>query len=104
MTRVISGNEVIENWPFRPEDLSAVKGKTVVIIQAGDNSASEIYVRNKCKKLAEYGMISRREFFPKESVDDMVKRIVSAITKANQDPNVIGIMCQLPLYSELKPY
>lgn len=104
MTRVISGNEVIENWPFRPEDLAAVKGKRVVIIQAGENCASDIYVRNKCKKLAEYGMISCREFFPKESVEDMLKRIISTITQANQDPNVIGIMCQLPLYSELKPY
>ena len=104
MTKVIYGSEVIENWPFRPEDLTAVKGKTVVIIQAGENCASDIYVRNKCKKLAEYGMISRRVSFPKESVEDMIKHIVFTITQANQDPNVIGIMCQLPLYRELKPY
>ena len=104
MTRVIFGSEVVKNWPFYPEDLKAVQGKVVVIIQAGENAASDIYVRNKCKKLAEYGIISRREIFPKESEEIMVKRIIFYITQANQDPNVIGIMCQLPLYSELRPY
>ena len=53
MTRVIFGSEVNKNWPFYPEDLKAVQGKVVVIIQAGENAASDIYVRNKCKKLAE---------------------------------------------------
>jgi len=69
-----------------------VPGLTVVLV--GEDSASEIYVRNKEKAARKTGMDSRIERLPATAGEDEVLR---AVTRLNADPTVHGILVQLPL-------
>jgi methylenetetrahydrofolate dehydrogenase (NADP+)/methenyltetrahydrofolate cyclohydrolase len=69
-------------------------------VLVGDDRPSQIYVRNKHKKANEAGMISRRVDLaataPQSQIEDVVGELAA-------DPNVHGILCQLPLPSGLDP-
>jgi methylenetetrahydrofolate dehydrogenase (NADP+)/methenyltetrahydrofolate cyclohydrolase len=67
-------------------------GLTVVI--AGDNPASRVYVRNKIKACSEAAFDSRHVEFP-ESVTTAT--LLHEIERLNGDPEVHGILVQLPL-------
>ena len=67
-------------------------GLTVVI--AGENPASRVYVRNKIKACAEAAFDSRHVEFP-ESVTTAT--LLHEIERLNGDPEVHGILVQLPL-------
>jgi methylenetetrahydrofolate dehydrogenase (NADP+)/methenyltetrahydrofolate cyclohydrolase len=69
-----------------------VPGLAVMIV--GENPASLLYVRNKLKACAEMGIRSYRFDFP-VSVDQA--EVVRRINALNEDPNVHGILVQLPL-------
>lgn len=99
MTKVIFGNELVNEWVFHPEDLKAVKGKTVVILKANDDPASDIYVRNKMRELNKFGICVNLLTFP--NVPEIATQMIANITAASCRSDVIGIMCQLPFYPEL---
>lgn len=69
-----------------------VPGLAVIIV--GNNPASEVYVRNKEKACAEIGIRSLR-FSLLEDVSE--KEILDIISELNSDPDVNGILVQLPL-------
>ena len=69
-----------------------VPGLAVVLV--GDNSASQIYVRNK-EKACEY--VGIKSFSHKFSEDFSEEEILQLIKKLNQDKSVNGILVQLPL-------
>jgi methylenetetrahydrofolate dehydrogenase (NADP+)/methenyltetrahydrofolate cyclohydrolase len=74
------------------EERGIVPGLTVVLV--GDNPASEVYVRSKEKAAREAGMNSAVLRLPATvPVDDLV----SAVEQLDEDPNVHGILVQLPL-------
>ena len=66
----------------------------LVVVLASDDPASAIYVRNKPKACAEVGIRSTQHNLPSdappEAVLDLVRRL-------NEDPDVDGILVQLPL-------
>ncbi len=66
----------------------------LAVILVGDDPASAIYVRNKMRACAEVGIRSFRYDFPRE-VDPQV--VIATIEKLNADPEVHGILVQLPL-------
>ncbi|MDR3249975.1 MAG: bifunctional methylenetetrahydrofolate dehydrogenase/methenyltetrahydrofolate cyclohydrolase, partial [Mycoplasmataceae bacterium] len=67
---------------------------SIVIIQIGNNQASNVYVRNKlklCEKLAVNGKLKHLE----ENIAEI--ELIKLIKNLNDDKNVNGILVQLPL-------
>jgi len=67
-------------------------GLAVIIV--GDNAASKVYVANKVKACTEVGLHSTVYAFPAETPDTVVE---AEIQRLNADPQVHGILVQLPL-------
>lgn len=70
----------------------------LAVILVGDDPASHVYVRNKIKATEAVGMISREERLPHDTDFDTVAQV---IRKLNNDPDVHGILLQLPLPDHL---
>jgi methylenetetrahydrofolate dehydrogenase (NADP+) / methenyltetrahydrofolate cyclohydrolase len=73
-------------------DRGIVPGIAVVIV--GNNPASEVYVRNKSKAVAESGMIAFDRKLPATASET---ELIDLIAKLNTDEEVNGILVQLPL-------
>jgi methylenetetrahydrofolate dehydrogenase (NADP+)/methenyltetrahydrofolate cyclohydrolase len=78
------------------KQLKAQKGITpgLAVVLVGNDPASEVYVRNKEKAVAEAGMNSYPHHLP---VDTSQKDLLALIARLNADKNVHGILVQLPL-------
>ena len=70
----------------------------LAVILAGNDPASEIYVRNKGNGCAETGMYSRTIRLPEETTQ---AELEAAIGELNADPAIHGILVQLPLPKHL---
>lgn len=74
------------------KDKGIVPGLTVVLV--GEDSASEVYVRNKIKQTRDVGMISNEI---KLSEDTSQIQLLAELQQLNSDDAVHGILVQLPL-------
>lgn len=74
----------------------AAQGKTcaLAVIQVGVDPASSVYVRNKKKACAYIGIESLSYELPEETTEE---ELLALIQKLNDNPDVHGILCQLPL-------
>jgi len=77
-------------------DHGLTPGLAVVLV--GEDPASQVYVRNKGKQTLEAGMNSYEH---KLSEATGQEELLALITKLNDDPNVHGILVQLPLPSQI---
>lgn len=75
-----------------------VPGLAVVLV--GSDAASEVYVRMKVRTCGEVGMLSHSHVLPE---DVTVDELFALIDRLNSDPEVHGILVQLPLPPHL-PY
>ncbi len=66
---------------------------TLVVISVGDNPASKVYVKQKEKKALEVGYSFTNLHYDTISSEELLEEIKSL----NNDPNVTGIIVQLPL-------
>ena len=73
-------------------DRGLVPGLAVVLV--GENPASEVYVRNKSKAVAEAGMQPFDQQLPETTSEAELLDLVATL---NADPQVNGILVQLPL-------
>ena len=78
------------------KDHDIVPGLAVVLV--GEDPASQIYVRNKGKLTAEVGMKSFEHLLP---ADTSQKQLLTLIEGLNGDPEVHGILVQLPLPDQI---
>lgn len=81
------------------EEIDVFKEKTSVtpglaVVLAGDDPASQVYVRNKIKGCEEVGIKSFAYFLP-ASVSEV--ELLQLIDRLNEDVKVHGILVQLPL-------
>ena len=67
-------------------------GLAVVIV--GNDPASEVYVRNKCRACEAVGFYSEKY---EMSGDATEEELIALIDKLNEDKNIHGILVQLPL-------
>jgi len=78
--------------------VEALKAKGVIpglaVILVGNNPASEIYVRNKGKGCEETGMLSRTVRLDEATTQEELEGQIEAL---NRDPEIHGILVQLPL-------
>lgn len=70
----------------------------LAVILVGDDPASAIYVRNKVKACEEVGIRSWRDTLP---ADTTQTTLLARIRALNADPNVHGILVQMPLPKHL---
>ena len=67
-------------------------GLAVVIV--GNDPASEVYVRNKCRACEAVGFHSEKYEMSGETTEE---ELIALIDKLNEDKNIHGILVQLPL-------
>lgn len=67
---------------------------TLAVILVGDDSASQIYVRNKKRAADDVGINARDYLFPQGCTQ---AELLETIAGINRDPSVHGVLLQLPL-------
>lgn len=103
MYKIIDGKEVSASVRERIKEgvaaLSAQGKKTgLAVVIVGNNPASRVYVNNKKKGCEQVGMESYEYALPEETTTD---ELLELVEKLNNDDNVDGILCQLPLPSQI---
>ena len=103
-------NEIIDGKKFSQalrhkvknyvEVIKEKKGVTpgLAVILVGEDPASQVYVRNKGKQTLEAGMNSYEHKLDASTPSEV---LLGLIKNLNRDPNVHGILCQLPLPNHL---
>ena len=70
---------------------------TAVLV--GEDPASQVYVRNKARACAKAGIDGRTHRLPADAGQE---ELMSLVAELNTDPNVNGILVQLPLPDHLQ--
>jgi methylenetetrahydrofolate dehydrogenase (NADP+)/methenyltetrahydrofolate cyclohydrolase len=80
----------------RRTELLKARGLTpgLAVLLVGDNPASQVYVRNKVKACSDGGLYSVLERYPPSMPES---ELLARIAALNEDPNIHGILVQLPL-------
>ena len=96
---ILDGNRVAAEIKFELSRevealISAGERPGLAVILAGDDPASEVYVRNKVKACEELGMHSEKLVFP---ATISTSELLDTITQLNARDEIDGILPQLPL-------
>ena len=83
---------------LREKILVESKKPCLAVVLAGDNEASQIYVRNKLKAAEEILIGTSLHLFDNNVTQEELEALIS---KLNQDKDVNGIMVQLPLPKQI---
>ncbi|MCK5710340.1 MAG: bifunctional methylenetetrahydrofolate dehydrogenase/methenyltetrahydrofolate cyclohydrolase FolD [Deltaproteobacteria bacterium] len=100
MAEIIDGKKVSEHIRAQiAEGVKKLKQETgitpgLAAVLVGEDPASEVYVRNKRKACANAGMYSEEHKLPAETTEE---ELLALVDKLNNDPNIHGILVQLPL-------
>jgi methylenetetrahydrofolate dehydrogenase (NADP+)/methenyltetrahydrofolate cyclohydrolase len=70
----------------------------LAVIMVGDDPASAIYVRNKHRACEQVGFVSRAHDLPADTTQADLRRLIEDL---NADPEIDGILVQLPLPEQL---
>lgn len=70
----------------------------LVVVLVGNDSASQVYVRNKHKSCGEVGIKSEVITMPEETTQ---QELLEVVERLNQDNSVDGILVQLPLPKQI---
>lgn len=100
MARIIDGKALADKICAEIAAKTALLEKKPVLaaVLVGDDPASKIYVRNKEKDCLKCGIESRRTELPDDTSQE---ELLSLIARLNADPDVDGILVQLPLPAHL---
>ena len=72
----------------------------LAVILVGDDPASQVYVRNKVQACADTGI---RSILQRQPADLSQAALLEQIAALNADPNVHGILVQMPLPRQIDP-
>ena len=103
MATIIDGKELSKKLKEKMKDRVAQMRQQgivpkLVVVLVGNNSASEVYVRNKHKACGEVGIESEVIKMPEETTQQELLDVVKGL---NEDRTVDGILVQLPLPSQI---
>ena len=103
MATIIDGKELSKKLKEQMKDRVAQMRQQgivpkVVVVLVGNNSASEVYVRNKHKACGEVGIESEVIKMPEETTQQELLDVVKGL---NEDRTVDGILVQLPLPGQI---
>ncbi|MBQ8303674.1 MAG: bifunctional methylenetetrahydrofolate dehydrogenase/methenyltetrahydrofolate cyclohydrolase FolD [Clostridia bacterium] len=101
--KIINGKEISAAVKERiKNEVEALKVKGIgvglAVILVGENPASKVYVANKKKACEELGIKSFEFKLPEQTTEE---ELISLIKKLNENSEVNGILCQLPLPAHL---
>ena len=104
MAKIIDGKaisaqiraEIAESTKEFQKETGILPGLAVVIV--GEDPASKVYVRNKRRACEEVGFYSEAYELPENTTQEELEALVD---KLNNDPNIHGILVQLPLPKHL---
>ena len=105
--RILYGKELAvkikESARLEVDELKQTFGVTagLAVIIVGENPASKVYVRNKHKTCEELGIVSEVVALPE---DTSKETLLAKIDELNANPNVHGILVQLPLPAAIKAH
>ena len=71
----------------------------IAVILVGDNPASKVYVRNKISACRDTGILSELIELPADASEP---EVLARIERLNGDPNIHGILVQLPLPPQIR--
>jgi methylenetetrahydrofolate dehydrogenase (NADP+)/methenyltetrahydrofolate cyclohydrolase len=92
--------EILDDVRKRVAERAGGAKPCLSVVLVGDDPASQIYVRKKGEAARECGMESREIRLPASASEAEVLR---AVGELNRDPNVHGILVQLPLPDQVDP-
>ncbi len=89
-------DKILEKIRLKVAELA--EAPKLVVVQVGEDPASSVYIRNKFKACAKTGILSDHIHLPEETdqvtLDDHIRRL-------SDDPQVHGVLLQLPLPAHL---
>jgi methylenetetrahydrofolate dehydrogenase (NADP+)/methenyltetrahydrofolate cyclohydrolase len=91
-------NKMAQQVAYLKETHGFTPGLAVVLV--GEDPASKVYVRNKGEQTKASGMASFEHKLPDTTSQ---AELLAVIDKLNKDPNVNGILCQLPVPKQIDP-
>lgn len=99
MTKIIDGKLISKQIKDEVREATRIleeKGirLTLAVVQVGEDPASTVYVRNKQKACEYTGIASVKIAMPAETTQE---ELLSKVRELNEDPEVNGILVQLPL-------
>lgn len=99
MVEIISGTEISKQIKAELQDeVTALKSKGVTpclaTILVGEDEASKVYIGQKVKTCDKLGIVSLHNHLP---ADVPEKELLALVERLNNDNNIHGILCQLPL-------
>lgn len=100
MAKIINGKEISAairaEIKAATEELAATTGirPGLAVIIVGEDPASQVYVRNKKRACDEVGFYSESYELPESTTQEELNALVDRL---NNDKNIHGILCQLPL-------
>lgn len=99
MNKIINGKEIREALKQELQDKinKISESLKLVVIQVGDDPASNVYIKNKKKLCEELGILCEHKKFLEITEQDLIQEI----DNLNNDKTVTGILVQLPLPSEI---
>ena len=104
MTQIARGKplaaEILDDVRKRVAERAGGTKPCLSVVLVGEDPASQIYVRKKGEAARECGMESREIRLPASASEAEVLRVVGEL---NRDPNVHGILVQLPLPDQVDP-
>ena len=98
--RILSGREVAAALmeELRSEVAGLPVAPRLVFVRAGDDPASASYVRSKARLAGKAGVRHETRVLPPDVRQD---ELLAEVRALNDDPDVDGILVQLPLYDHL---
>lgn len=99
MNKIINGKEIREALKQELQDKinKISESLKLVVIQVGDDPASNVYIKNKKKLCEELGILCEHKKF----LEITEQELIQEIDNLNNDKTVTGILVQLPLPSEI---
>ncbi|TCH98585.1 bifunctional methylenetetrahydrofolate dehydrogenase/methenyltetrahydrofolate cyclohydrolase FolD [Roseococcus sp. SYP-B2431] len=101
MTQILDGKAIAERLrgklAGRVAELAFRPG--LVVVRVGEDPASGVYVRNKDRAATQAGFASRTRHLPEETTE---AELLAEIAALNADPEVDGILVQLPLPKHIR--
>jgi len=73
----------------------------LVVVQVGNDPASDSYIRQKFKACEAVGMRSEHRHLPEKIT---LKKLMDTVAELNSDPDVTGFIVQVPLPPHLQPH
>lgn len=100
MNKIIDGKAVSDKIKDELKSIVDIleKKPKLVVVQVGDDPASNVYIKHK-KKAAEYVGIEFEHIKFSENIEEV--EIINKIEELNNDANVNGIIVQLPIPQNL---